>query len=236
MEHRSFFIGLSGFAGCGKDLFSDLLGEELESRDISSSKVSIAESLKVECRSSLVRLTGIDILNCTREEKNKVRDYLVFYGLVMRDRSGGRHWIDRTSERINRWDSIFPREPVATLEYIPEICEADMEGLEEESEEWDGGFPHVFCITDIRYDEYKKDEVYWVKKELKGKLVHLTKEGSPAANSFEEENDPRLQEKADYKIVWPDCNSNQKEINKHLRPRVLQFIDWLLENEKKKKI
>ena len=59
-------------------------------------------------------------------------DYLVFYGLVMRDRSGGRHWIDRVSERINHWDSIFPRKPVAALEYIPEIYEADMEGLEEE--------------------------------------------------------------------------------------------------------
>ena len=121
----------------------------------------------------------------------------------MRDRSGGRHWIDRASEQI---DHSSPN------------------------------FPHLFCITDVRYDEYEKDEVYWIKNELKGKLVHLTKEGSPAANSFEEENDPRLQEKADYKIVWPDCNSNQKEINKHLRPRVLQFIDWLLENEKKKKI
>ena len=203
MARRSFFVGLSGFAGCGKDLFTDLLSEELESHDISLLKVSIAESLKVECRSSLVRLTGIDILNCTREEKDKVRDYLVFYGLVMRDRSGGRHWIDRVSEQI---DHSSP------------------------------DFPHLFCITDVRYDEYEKDEVFWIKNELKGKLVHLTKEGSPAANSLEEENDPRLQEKADYKIVWPDCNSNQKEINKHLRPRVLQFIDWLLENEKKKEI
>jgi hypothetical protein len=146
---------------------------------------------------------GVDILDCTREEKDKVRDYLVFYGLVMRDRSGGRHWIDRASEQIDRSSP---------------------------------NFPHVFCITDVRYDEYEKDEVYWIKNELKGNLIHLTKEGSPAANSFEEENDPRLQEKADYKIVWPDCNSNQKEINKHLRPRVLQFIDWLLENEKKKEI
>ena len=203
MAHRNFFIGLSGFAACGKDLFSDLLKEEVKRRGISSSKVSIAESLKVECRSTLVRLMGIDILNCTREEKDEVRDYLVFYGLIMRDRSGGRHWIDRASEQI---DHSSPN------------------------------FPHLFCINDVRYDEYEKDEVFWIKNELKGNLVHLTKEGSPAANAFEEENDPRLQEKADYKIVWPDCNSNQKEINKHLRPRVLQFIDWLLENEKKKEI
>ena len=210
MACRSFFIGLSGFAGCGKDLFSDLLGEELKSHDISSSKVSIAESLKVECRSTLVRLMGIDILNCTREEKDEVRDYLVFYGLIMRDRSGGRHWIDRASEQIDRSST-----------QLGKITVRD---------------PHLFCITDVRYDEYEKDEVFWIKNELKGNLVHLTKEGSPAANAFEEENDPRLQEKADYKIVWPNCNSNQKEINKHLRPRVLQFIDWLLENEKKKKI
>jgi len=203
VAHRNFFIGLSGFAACGKDLFSDLLSEELESHGISSSKISIAESLKVECRSSLVRLAGIDILNCTREEKDKVRDYLVFYGLVMRDKSAGRHWIEKASEQI---DHSSP------------------------------SLPHAFCITDVRYDEYEKDEVCWVKNELKGKLVHLTKEGSPAANSFEEENDPRLQEKADYKIVWPNCNSDQKEINKHLRPRVLQFIDWLLKDEKKKEI
>ena len=203
MAHRNSFIGLSGFAACGKDLFSDLLKEEVERRGISLSKISIAESLKVECRSTLVRLMGIDILNCTREEKDEVRDYLVFYGLIMRDRSGGRHWIDRASEQI---DHSSPN------------------------------FPHLFCITDVRYDEYEKDEVFWIKNELKVKLVHLTKEGSPAANFFEKENDPRLQEKADYKIVWPDCNSNQKEINKRLRPRVLQFIDWLLENEKKKEI
>ena len=203
MAHRNFFFGLSGFAACGKDLFSDLLKEEVERRGISLSKISIAESLKVECRSTLVRLMGIDILYCTWEEKDEVRDYLVFYGLIMRDRSGGMHWIDRASEQI---DHSSPN------------------------------FPHLFCITDVRYDEYEKDEVYWIKNELKGKLVHLTKEGSPAANSFEEENDPRLQKKADYKIVWPNCNSNQKEINKHLRPRVLQFIDWLLENEKKKEI
>ena len=209
MAHRNFFIGLSGFAACGKDLFSDLLSEELESYDISLLKVSIAESLKVECRSSLVRLTGIDILNCTREEKDKVRDYLVFYGLVMRDRSGGRHWIDRASEQIDRLINVAS---------------------------WSGISQQIFCITDVRYDEYEKDEVYWIKNELKGKLVHLTKEGSPAANSFEEENDPRLQEKADYKIVWPNCNSDQKEINKHLRPRVLRFIDWLLKDEKKKEI
>jgi len=209
VAHRNFFICLSGFAGCGKDLFSDLLKEEVERRGISSSKVSIAESLKVECRSSLVRLTAIDVLNCTREEKDKVRDYLVFYGLVMRDRSGGRHWIDRASEQIDRLINVAS---------------------------WSGISQQIFCITDVRYDEYEKDEVYWIKNELKGRLVHLTKEGSSAANSFEEENNPRLQEKADYKIVWPDCNSNQKEINKHLRPRVLQFIDWLLENEKKKKI
>ena len=177
MAHRNFFIGLSGFAACGKDLFSDLLKEEVERRGISLSKISIAESLKVECRSTLVRLMGIDILNCTREEKDEVRDYLVFYGLIMRDRSGGRHLIDRASEQI---DHSSPN------------------------------FPHLFCITDVRYDEYEKDEVFWIKNELKGKLVHLTKEGSPAANFFEKENDPRLQEKADYKIVWPDCNSNQK--------------------------
>ena len=102
MAHRNIFIGVSGFAGCGKDLFYELLGDELIDNDVSVSKISIAESLKVECRSSLVRFMGIDVLNCTREEKDKVRDYLVFYGLVMRDRSGGRHWINKASEEIDR--------------------------------------------------------------------------------------------------------------------------------------
>ena len=229
MAHRNIFIGVSGFAGCGKDLFYELLGDELIDNDVSVSKISIAESLKVECRSSLVRFMGIDILNCTREEKDKVRDYLVFYGLVMRDRSGGRHWINKASEEIGRESRRI--DDLGLNRIITRDGRWDV--LDEESGE---RLPHVFCVTDVRYDEYEKDEVFWIKNELKGNLVHLTKEGSSAANSFEEENDPRLQEKADYKIVWPDCNSNQKEINKHLRPRVLQFIDWLLKDEKKKEI
>jgi hypothetical protein len=71
-------------------------------------------------------------------------------------------------------------------------------------------------ITDIRYDEYVKDEVWWLQKHLKGKLVHVTRfleNGQPltAPNKDEAENDPRLLEKADFRIRW---NTSMAEARK----------------------
>ena len=72
--------------------------------------------------------------------------------------------------------------------------------------------PTISCITDIRFDEFDKDEVYWLQNELCGNLVYLDryttdlegKESSiPFVNDTEREQDPKLHKKADISIRWP---------------------------------
>lgn len=68
-------------------------------------------------------------------------------------------------------------------------------------------------ITDIRYQEYEKDEYYWLKKEKSGLMIHVSrvKNGKIIlpANEEEAKNDKILSELADYKIVW--CTENNLE-------------------------
>lgn len=68
----------------------------------------------------------------------------------------------------------------------------------------DGG---IAIITDIRYDYYPRDEVYWVKNVLKAPLVHVTRTFNgdfiKPANTEEERNDPKIKAKADYLLCWP---------------------------------
>ena len=88
------------------------------------------------------------------------------------------------------------------------------------------------CITDIRYDDYEFDEVYWLKKELNGVLVHIerftilnnNKKIIEAANEEERRNDPKLREQASYNVQWPTFEEN---IEKHAGGYVNSFLAWL---------
>jgi hypothetical protein len=61
-------------------------------------------------------------------------------------------------------------------------------------------------ITDIRYNEYEMDELFWLKKENKGFLVHVSRVFNGKiilpANKEESDNDQRLLSAADYSITW----------------------------------
>jgi uridine kinase len=61
-------------------------------------------------------------------------------------------------------------------------------------------------VTDVRYDEYERDEYSWLKKEKKGILIHISRiyNGKiiEPANDEEYRNNLRLVDKADYKFMW----------------------------------
>ena len=91
-------IGLSGFAGCGKDLFFKLFQEEAFKINKSRSvRVALADPLKDEVRATLLQLKGIDPTNCSRHQKDIIRDHLIFYGLLKRNESEGRYWVNKAS-------------------------------------------------------------------------------------------------------------------------------------------
>ena len=97
---KTLFIGVSGVAASGKDLFFNLLKRELDERGIPAYKYSLADSLKEEVNGYLKEHYQIDIFNCTRREKDSVRPFLVFHGSMKRVESEGRHWIEILDKKI----------------------------------------------------------------------------------------------------------------------------------------
>lgn len=78
----------------------------------------------------------------------------------------------------------------------------------------------INIITDIRFNEYDKDEVYWIKNEINGILIHISqykeKNGNriflSAANFTEEQNDPKVKKEADFILNWPYEKDQVKQI------------------------
>ena len=192
-------IGISGIAGAGKDLFCKLLLKEIQ-----GTRIALADPLKEETRGFILQKYAIDILNCSLEEKNKVRSLLVFHGGIKRYETEGKYWTNKAQKKAD-------------------ACK---------------GVP---IVTDIRYAEYKNDEVHWLKNKNKGVLVHIRKYCEietmnesqvrrvyfDPPNEDEKRNDPKLIEKADYSIEWPHVEkAKTEEIKKELTPYVKEFAEW----------
>ena len=96
-------------------------------------------------------------------------------------------------------------------------------------------------ITDIRYSEFPRDEIHWLKEELNGKLIHISlydemvdhntkktfKSFLTPPNIEEETNDPILKENADYVIEWKREVGTPKEIkakltHEHIEPFIFE--------------
>ncbi len=169
-------IGLGGIAQSGKDFFFANLKKTTKRNVI---RFAIADELKKELFSLIKNTYNVDIFNCSAEDKEKIRPMLLSHGKIRRNESKGRHWINKISEKVK-------------------------DAAKDEK--------NIVVITDIRYDEFAEDEVDWVKKELNGFFVHISKYtedkgvkvfGLPP-NEDEAINNPKLIEKADYLIQWPD--------------------------------
>ena len=181
-------LGISGFAGSGKDTLYTLLSERINCK-----RVALADQLRREMNPFIIDKFGIDLFNCSREEKDLVRPLLVEYGRIKRQQTEGRYFIDKINPYVKNLNTTV-------------------------------------IVTDIRYSQYEKDEVHWIKNELNGILVHVSKykeiDGkkifSESPIKDERENDPKLQAAADYKIEWPEVKSIDL-----LMPYVDNFLTWL---------
>jgi len=79
----------------------------------------------------------------------------------------------------------------------------------------------INIITDIRFNEYEKDEVYWLKNEINGVLIHLSRYDKvnggkayyPPANEAERRNEPLLKEESDFLLKWKTEKDPTKKIN-----------------------
>jgi hypothetical protein len=95
----------------------------------------------------------------------------------------------------------------------------------------------IFCITDIRFAEYEKDEVYWIANELpNGKLVYVNrhtididgnKKDLPFSNDQERKQDLALITHSDMFLDWP-TTANEEELYKYVNPLITKIrTSWL---------
>ena len=69
----------------------------------------------------------------------------------------------------------------------------------------------VSIIPDIRYMEYPKDEVYWLKNEINGILIFIERVGMPDANETERKNNIIIKNEADYILKWDTLDVNHPD-------------------------
>ena len=215
MGCRISFVGLSGFAGSGKDLFFSLSKSVLKKEGIPCMRLSLADELKQQCDKTCKEMFGISATKCSREDKSKIRDFLVFYGSVMRKQTEGKHWTDLLNKRIKTIKRNLNTEQVKKA-----VC----------------------IVTDIRYSEYPEDETFWLKNNLKGTLIHISKYdksyffngrkmqeydsfvGSP--NSSESSQDPKIKKLSDISLLWQHCEGNPLR-NKDLKRAVKETFSQI---------
>jgi len=98
-----------------------------------------------------------------------------------------------------------------------------------------------YIITDVRYDAYEKDELYFLKNEVNGVLCHISKFTWDTqlghkvfiqpANEHEKENDPKIEAAAHYAIKWEHVECKLPEdllLDTQLNAHVNKFMNiWV---------
>jgi hypothetical protein len=196
---NKLYIGVSGFARSGKNLFCDIAQKVLKEKyNLTSKTYALAYFLKKDCEPFIQEKLGLSSFSEKTEDKNAFREMLVWYGGVKRKQTEGKYWTGLLHKELNKDTN------------------------------------DVNFISDIRYVEYVDDEVFWLKKQLNGKLVHVSKYtyGFPsdgrhyrindkskkiyteAPNQHEALNDPKIRILADYKVEWEQIviGNNQNDL------------------------
>jgi len=187
-------IGVSGYAGSGKDLFYSVLCKKRPE----FKRKSLADKLKENLRGKILQEDNIDILDCSREEKNSVRNKLVDYAKSKRLSTSGRYWLSLLDAEIKIEESS--------------ICITDIRYDDYEFDEvhWllnelEGVLVHI-----ERYD-----------------IINNNKKFFEAPNEEERRNEPRLKAKALYNLQWPSFSGSTENVEAEAGAYVDEFLAWL---------
>lgn len=89
------FIGICGYANSGKDFLCEVLKDYYK-----GSRISLGDFVKEKCRNECLERFGIDPTNCSREDKNKIRHFLVSCGESYRRISHGTYFTKLADVKI----------------------------------------------------------------------------------------------------------------------------------------
>ena len=178
------------------------------SEKIKCKRFALADDLKTEVRTFSLSMYGIDPVSCSGSQKELIRPLLVGHGFAKRNSTNGRYWIEKLNQKIKE-----------------DIFQSFIKNQEES----------LYCITDIRYNKFENDEVHWIKKEMNGILVHITKfkmkNGKKTydlpPNKEEEEQNPLLLKNADYTIEWEHAMGEEEKVKKFISPVIDDFLNFI---------
>lgn len=87
-------VFISGVATSGKNEFAKQAAKFFHSKGLRSKEFALANQLKHEINPFIYENFGIDLFNCTPEEKEIARPIMVAYGCAKRKITKGRYWVD----------------------------------------------------------------------------------------------------------------------------------------------
>lgn len=201
-------IGISGLAGDGKDSLCNLLRGLFENAGFEFQRMSIADELKEECRDALLSIYNIDPIVCSREDKSKIRDLLVFYAKVKREESKGSHWINKLGKKIK----TLPK-----IDGDRIICIPDVRHAEYENDEFSWIKKNKGILVHIK--KYKIESSY-----------PFNKTYSIPVNSEEAFHTPKLEELADFVIEWQDTFPTPPEDSHFSKISAIELFRLILDS------
>lgn len=175
MINQKLVVGIGGLARAGKDTLCNLLIQALYLNNISAKRRALADELKIEIRPKLLDTYGIDVLNCTPEEKEKIRPELVAFGKERRMTSRGTYWTQIVQEKMQDDDE--------QVIIVPDIR---YNFFVEDEVNWVQGKNAGILIHVARYEVNDKGQKVWMEP----------------PNTDERINDPKVRVAADFSLSW----------------------------------
>ena len=188
-----FVVGVSGVARSGKNLFCDLIIEELAKQGYSAKQFALANALKRDCEQFLETYCELDVHTDNTHNKSLFREFLVWYGDLRRKQTGGRHWIKKMDEQIARYTG-----DVALI--------SDVRYAHYTNDElgW-VVYEHEGLLVHLR--RYERSSTAVIDAEGNVQMNYVQ-----PPNEHERINDPKLREAAHFKLNWPTVEDPRKSL------------------------
>lgn len=198
-------IGISGLAGDGKDSLCNMFRALFEEMGYEFERLTLADSIKEECKDALLSLYNIDPIICSREEKAKIRDFLVFHGKVKRIETSGTHWTKKLSNTI----ASLPKTKNNRIICVPDIRHAEYEKDEVYWLKKNGGIL-------IHVKKYNIESASPFKKTF-----------SIPVNNQEATHTPKVEALADYVLEWQDTSPKPPEESHFSKQSVYELFSLI---------
>lgn len=182
MKNESkIYLGISGFARSGKDLYGKIVCNTLKEWGFIPQRFAMADELKIDVEEFLKVKCNSSPYTDDSEEKTKIRPLLVWYGCYQRQRVPD-YWIKKVEKSIE----LNTQCNVVVCTDIRFKNEADWIHSK------NGWLIHVSKYTKESPDAGRT----WVRKY------------QIAPNEEEAKNDPIVKDLSDYKVSWEDLSNN----------------------------